>query len=486
MSGWKFCHPLPPDPSITDGVDAKKVDRYRRDGPEFIKNIAVELNLHSNVYNTGIVFYHRFYQRHSFNKYKRWYLAAACLFVAGKVEEQPKKLKDLLPWVYKYYPRKPGEPPRRSAELGQKLFQEMKAQVLANECALLKTLQFDFVVQHPPEFLFRFAKALRLSSGDRIPNELVQLAFKYITDSFKTTLCMEYPPDAIAVSLLFLASRKQKVDVVARVHPGTQRRLSTGSKAKNETPWWETFVSGSSAHMQDICDRIVQFYEKTNSANSAVAVDSSEIGTPGTPSSSTPYFDRTATPVVTTCSTPVPQNPSPATTPSVLGRVPSNHSVGTAPFINTNEHNLAPAPVREQPVAPVHEQPLRPPPTAAFQPSSFTPQAPPSQAPNPPYFAPPPHQPTHQPYPPPMHHQHMAPPAPPPHAVQRAPQLPPPLHQPPLPVHRAHPPPPVHHSLHVPMQTAPPPSGLGLPMPAAAAHGGAPPLGTGTRHHPFS
>jgi len=27
-------------------------------------------------------------------------MAAACLFVAGKVEEQPKKLKDLLPVFY--------------------------------------------------------------------------------------------------------------------------------------------------------------------------------------------------------------------------------------------------------------------------------------------------------------------------------------------------------------------------------------------------
>lgn len=45
------------------------------------------------------------------------YMAAACLYLAGKVEEQPKKVKDLVPLVAKLRPR--GEPltPQQEAEL---------------------------------------------------------------------------------------------------------------------------------------------------------------------------------------------------------------------------------------------------------------------------------------------------------------------------------------------------------------------------------
>jgi cyclin T len=41
---------------------------------------------------TAIVFFHRFFVVHSFKHYDRWILATACLFLAGKVEETPKKV----------------------------------------------------------------------------------------------------------------------------------------------------------------------------------------------------------------------------------------------------------------------------------------------------------------------------------------------------------------------------------------------------------
>ena len=52
---------------------------------------------------------------------------------------------------------------------------ELKTQILANERALLQTLDFDLVVKHPPEYLFQFAKSLKLEFGEKIPNQLVQV-----------------------------------------------------------------------------------------------------------------------------------------------------------------------------------------------------------------------------------------------------------------------------------------------------------------------
>ncbi len=42
---------------------------------------------------TGVVFYHRFFMMQSFQEFNRWIVAAACLLLAGKVEETPKQCK---------------------------------------------------------------------------------------------------------------------------------------------------------------------------------------------------------------------------------------------------------------------------------------------------------------------------------------------------------------------------------------------------------
>lgn len=46
--------------------------------------------------NTAIVYLHRFYMFHSFTKFHRNPIAACSLFLAAKVEEQPRKLEHVI------------------------------------------------------------------------------------------------------------------------------------------------------------------------------------------------------------------------------------------------------------------------------------------------------------------------------------------------------------------------------------------------------
>lgn len=46
--------------------------------------------------NTAIVYMHRFYVFHSFTQFHRNSMAAASLFLAAKVEEQPRKLEHVI------------------------------------------------------------------------------------------------------------------------------------------------------------------------------------------------------------------------------------------------------------------------------------------------------------------------------------------------------------------------------------------------------
>ena len=45
---------------------------------------------------TGVVFFHRFFMIQSLKQFDRYVVAAACLLLAGKVEETPKKCKDII------------------------------------------------------------------------------------------------------------------------------------------------------------------------------------------------------------------------------------------------------------------------------------------------------------------------------------------------------------------------------------------------------
>ena len=98
---------------------------------------------------TAIVFYHRFYLNNSYEQYDRFVIANTCLFLAGKVEETPKKLKDVVIESYKAQHQKQDEPHVVVPSESSKEFWEIKEHVLVSERILLQSLGFDLSVEHP-------------------------------------------------------------------------------------------------------------------------------------------------------------------------------------------------------------------------------------------------------------------------------------------------------------------------------------------------
>ena len=145
---------------------------------------------------TAIVFYHRFYSRKSYDSYDRFRIATTCLFLAGKVEETPKKLKDVVVEAYKAQYQKQTGPDPESKE-----FWELKEQILVCERILLQTLDFDLTVEHAYRPLLAYVKSIK---GTR---DLAQVAWNFINDSLRTTIALQYPPRCVAAAAVSLASR---------------------------------------------------------------------------------------------------------------------------------------------------------------------------------------------------------------------------------------------------------------------------------------
>ena len=117
---------------------------------------------------TAIVFYHRFYARESYESYERFQVATTCLFLASKVEETPKKLKDVILECYKVQHNTVQPPDPDSQDL-----HKLKEQVLVCERELLRVLGFDLSVEHAYRPLLAYIKSI---SGTR---DLAQIAWNF-------------------------------------------------------------------------------------------------------------------------------------------------------------------------------------------------------------------------------------------------------------------------------------------------------------------
>lgn len=131
--------------SIRDGVDYETERRYRKEGARFIMQCGTSMGLGHNTVATGVVYFHRFYMFHSFKTFPRYVTACCCLFLAGKVEETPKKCMDIIKTA-------------RSSLQDSKFKSfgdDPKEEVMTLERILLQTIKFDLQVEHPYNFLVK-------------------------------------------------------------------------------------------------------------------------------------------------------------------------------------------------------------------------------------------------------------------------------------------------------------------------------------------
>jgi hypothetical protein len=158
-------------PSRMAAIDLATELQFRREGARFIIDAGTRMGLRFDTMATGVVFFHRFYMCQSFAKFDRWVVAAACLLLAGKVEETPKKCRDIF---------KTAKSLLSDEQVAGFRGDEWKEQLLVHERVLLQTIKFDLQVSHPYGFVLKFAKAFK---GDKAKvQKVVQMAWTFIND----------------------------------------------------------------------------------------------------------------------------------------------------------------------------------------------------------------------------------------------------------------------------------------------------------------
>ncbi|KAI0759735.1 cyclin-like protein [Trametes elegans] len=188
-----------------------------------IAKLGKRLQLRQRVIATATVFFRRFYVNNSYCETDPFIVAAACCYVAAKAEESPVHIKNVVSEARMFF----GE------EYGIKTFPSDNSKLAEMEFYLVDELECDLVVFHPYRTLISLcgkdacpmseAEAGEADDGPRywgtgegrlpLEESAIQTAWFrpcncvarfIINDTYRSELCLLYPPHLIAIAAIYL------------------------------------------------------------------------------------------------------------------------------------------------------------------------------------------------------------------------------------------------------------------------------------------
>jgi hypothetical protein len=155
---------------------------------------------------TAITMVYRFYVRNSFKNHQFREVGLAALFLAGKIEETPRKLKEVALVSLQYDHRlsesetKKGSPmPGTEELLSHPNLSTKMERILLYEKMLLQALCYDLSFHHP------YMCFKDLHSKYPIDARIYRVARTFLNDSYLIPLCLLYMPEYIASACFLLA-----------------------------------------------------------------------------------------------------------------------------------------------------------------------------------------------------------------------------------------------------------------------------------------
>ncbi|CDI80039.1 cyclin, putative [Eimeria acervulina] len=212
-------------PSIRDGLSWELELSQRIYGCHLIQRAGVLLRLEAVTVASAQTILHRFYYRKSLKKFDVRLVATSSLLLACKLEEDPRRVRSLIDIVQLL---------ANAEDANVQITQDNLDQLL---------IDYDSpTLVHPHRYILQYIHAL--CKGDYIPtNRLSQIAWGYLNDSMRTTLCCEVQPAVVAVGSIFLAACDLNIHLA------------------KETGWYELF-DVTWEDVLKVCTRILSLYKR--------------------------------------------------------------------------------------------------------------------------------------------------------------------------------------------------------------------------------
>lgn len=194
---------------------------------------------------------HRFYYRKSLKKFDVRLVVTSSLLLACKLEEDPRRVKNLIDVVHLLSKAEDAGVAISEDNIDEFLldhdsteFEVARAETFRCERYILRELGFmvSQTLVHPHRYILQYIHAL--CKGDYVStNKLSQIAWGYLNDSMRTTLCCEVQPAVVAVGSIFLAACDLNLPLA------------------KETGWYELF-DVTWEDVVKVCTRILSLYKR--------------------------------------------------------------------------------------------------------------------------------------------------------------------------------------------------------------------------------
>ncbi|EFA05631.1 cyclin-L1 [Tribolium castaneum] len=228
---------LSPTPSQNDGLDIETETDLRIYGCELIQTAGILLKLPQVAMATGQVLLQRFYYSKSLVRHPVDHTAMACVCLASKIEEAPRRVRDVIN-VFTHIRQVNSNKTIQPVILDVNYIQ-LKNLVIKAERRVLKELGFCVHIKHPHKIIVMYLQVLGYEKNQK----LMQYSWNYMNDSLRTDVFVRYQPETVACACIYLTARKLQLPL-----------------PKN--PSWYSIFGATEAEVRDIAIRILKLYNR--------------------------------------------------------------------------------------------------------------------------------------------------------------------------------------------------------------------------------
>ncbi|KAI9587128.1 cyclin-Q [Glossina fuscipes] len=230
----------------TKPTDYRKIDKIGIVA-RFLFECAIKLEIKPLTSACAAIIYHRFFKEVNTSDYDEYLIAASSLYMAGKIQDDPVKIRDVINVAHCTLNR--GASP---LELGDEYW-SMRDAIVQAELLIARTLKFDLNFEHPHKFLLYYMKTLQDWLGSTIWNSvpIAKTAASFLQDFHHSEKILNHKPTHIAICCLSLALQTYGVQV-----PLTD-------ESEESSMWYTPFVPDITKDKHwEIIEDIIEVYKR--------------------------------------------------------------------------------------------------------------------------------------------------------------------------------------------------------------------------------
>ncbi|XP_060114761.1 cyclin-L2 isoform X3 [Heteronotia binoei] len=153
-------------PSMGSGLDAETEAQLRITGCELIQAAGILLRLPQVAMATGQVLFQRFFYTKSFVKHSMEHVSMACVHLASKIEEAPRRIRDVINVFHRL--RHLREKKKPVPLILDQEYVNLKNQIIKAERRVLKELGFCVHVKHPHKIIVMYLQVLECERNQHL------------------------------------------------------------------------------------------------------------------------------------------------------------------------------------------------------------------------------------------------------------------------------------------------------------------------------